>query len=363
MVRVKLEHVTKRFGETVAVDDMNLTIKDRELAVVVGPSGCGKTTTIRLIAGLERVDSGKIYFDDEVINNLPIQKRKIAMVFQDYALYPHMTNYDNMAFGLRNLGYSEQEIKHRIHRAASILGIEHLLKRKPKQLSGGQQQRVALGRAIVREPKVFLWDEPLSNLDAKMRVTMRSELKKLQRRLKTTTIHVTHDQLEAMTMADRVVVMHQGSVRQVGTPDQIYDHPADTFVAGFIGTPPINFIRCSLNEKRGTFVLDAGEFQVELPSKLGKTIVKGATTSEVLIGIRPEDVKISGEKAENPIPARVEVVEPVGSDNFIHFRVGKGIIVAKTSPDVKVGVGSRARIVLDVNKMHVFDGGTEKAIL
>lgn len=361
-MRVKLEHVTKRFGETVAVNDMDLTIKDKELAVFVGPSGCGKTTTIRLIAGLETADSGKIYFDNEVINNLPIRKRRIAMVFQDYALYPHMTNYDNMAFGLRNLGHSEQEIKQRIQKAASMLGIEHLLQRKPKQLSGGQQQRVALGRAIVREPRVFLWDEPLSNLDAKMRVTMRAELKKLQRELKTTTIHVTHDQLEAMTMADRVVVMHQGSVKQIGTPDEIYDHPADTFVAGFVGTPPINFFKCSLDEKGGEILLDAGDFHIKLPSKLAKIVVKHATSSEVVAGIRPEDVKIMNGKGKNLIPTKVEIVEPVGSDNFIHFAIGKGIIVAKTPPDVKMEVGNRVKITFDLNRIHIFDGKTEKAI-
>lgn len=360
MVRVKLEHVTKRFGETVAVNDMNLTIKDKELAVFVGPSGCGKTTTIRLIAGLETVDAGKIYFDNEVINKLPIRKRRIAMVFQDYALYPHMTNYDNIAFGLRNLGHSEQEIKQRIQKAACLLGIEHLLQRKPKQLSGGQQQRVALGRAIVREPQVFLWDEPLSNLDAKMRVTMRAELKKLQRELKITTIHVTHDQLEAMTMADRVVVMHNGSVKQVGTPDEIYGHPTDTFVAGFVGTPPINFLKCSFDERNGK--LDAGSFVIKLPPNLAKIVKKRATSSDVTAGVRPEDVKIGDGKGKNLIPAKVEIVEPVGSDNFIHFAVGKGVIVSKTPPDIKMEVGKRTKITFDLRKIHIFDGKTEKAI-
>jgi len=361
MVSVTLKNVTKKFGTTVAVNNVSLKVKDRELAVFVGPSGCGKTTTLRIVAGLETPDEGDIYFDKKRVNDLSIKERKIAMVFQDYALYPHMTVYDNMAFGLRNLGYEEREIERRIKRAAELLEIGHLLKRKPGQLSGGQQQRVALGRAIVREPNVFLWDEPLSNLDAKMRVIMRAELKKLQRELRTTTIHVTHDQLEAMTMGDRVVVMHGGSVKQIGTPEEIYSRPVDTFVAGFVGTPPINFVRCSVEERKGAVTLNAGDFRLRLPARLGNLVRRNASGPEVILGVRPEDIKIEdgGEK----IQARVELVEPVGADNYVHFAVGRGKLIAKTPASFRPGLGKTVRISFDMGKIHVFDGKTEKAIL
>jgi multiple sugar transport system ATP-binding protein len=361
MVSVRLKNVTKKFGSTVAVNNVSLEVKDRELAVFVGPSGCGKTTTLRMVAGLEIPDEGDIYFDKTRVNDLPIKDRRIAMVFQDYALYPHMTVYDNMAFGLRNLGYEEAEIERRIKKAVELLEIGHLLKRKPGQLSGGQQQRVALGRAIVREPNVFLWDEPLSNLDAKMRVIMRAELKKLQRELKITTIHVTHDQLEAMTMGDRVVVMHAGSVRQIGTPEEIYSRPVDTFVAGFVGTPPINFVRCSVEGSREAVILNAGDFRLRLPARLGRMVSKSATGSEVILGVRPEDVKV-GDGGGQRIRARVELVEPVGADNYVHLVIGRGKLIAKTPASFRPDLGTAVKLSFDMEKIHVFDGKTEKAI-
>ncbi|MEM2878547.1 MAG: sn-glycerol-3-phosphate ABC transporter ATP-binding protein UgpC [Candidatus Hadarchaeales archaeon] len=361
MVKVVLKNITKKFGDTVAVNNVSLEVRDKELAVFVGPSGCGKTTTLRIIAGLETPDSGDIYFGKQRVNDLSIKDRKIAMVFQDYALYPHMTVYDNMAFGLRNMGYKEPEIARRIKKAAELLEIEKLLGRRPAALSGGQRQRVALGRAIVREPSVFLWDEPLSNIDAKMRVVMRAELKNLQRELKTTTIHVTHDQLEAMTMGDKVVVMHAGSVKQVGPPEEIYSHPVDTFVAGFVGTPPINFIKCSVKERAGKIFLDAGEFTVGLDRKQGRLVKSCATGSEVIIGVRPEDVKIDGIRGAG-ISAKVELVELVGADNYVHLKAGKGKIIAKTPPNIRPAVGKAVMVRFDPDKIHVFDGKTEKAI-
>lgn len=362
MVSVKLEHVTKKFGDVVAVDDVSFNVPDRELAVIVGPSGCGKTTVLRLIAGLEKPDSGKIYFGNTCVNDVSIRDRRIAMVFQDYALYPHMSVYDNMAFGLRNLGYSREEIDKRVKKAAELLDIKHLLERKPGQLSGGQRQRVALGRAIVREPSVFLWDEPLSNLDAKMRVLMRAELRKLQKELKTTTIHVTHDQLEAMTMADRVIVMRAGRVEQVGTPSEVYDFPANTFVAGFIGTPPINFFRASVVRKRRAVALDAGEFSLNVPPDVAKIVGKAGCT-EVIVGVRPEDVLLAKSKDSNVVEMRVELVEPIGSEDLIYLSRGDLRFVAKGPAKVDLKMGDKALVTFNIKRIHIFDAKTEKAIV
>jgi len=362
MVSVRLEHVIKKFGEVTAVSDVSFHIPDQELAVIVGPSGCGKTTVLRLIAGLEKPDSGKIYFGKTCVNNVPIRERGIAMVFQDYALYPHMSVYDNMAFGLRNLGYSVKEIDHRVKKAAQLLEIQQLLDRKPGQLSGGQRQRVALGRAIVREPKVFLWDEPLSNLDAKMRVTMRAELRKLQKELKITTIHVTHDQLEAMTMADRVIIMRAGKVEQVGKPEEVYDFPANTFVAGFIGTPPINLFRASVVGRKGSLVLDAGEFSITLPAEIAR-VVRKAGCSEVIVGVRPEDVLLTEGRQKNALEMRIDLVEPVGSEDFLYMSTGAIRFVAKVPPKAGLAAGKKVFVTFRMERVHIFDGKTERAIV
>ncbi|MBW2000272.1 MAG: sn-glycerol-3-phosphate ABC transporter ATP-binding protein UgpC, partial [Deltaproteobacteria bacterium] len=289
MANVLLKNLTKRFEDVIAVNKVNLEIRDREFIVLVGPSGCGKTTTLRMIAGLEDITEGEIYIGDRLINNLPPKDRNIAMVFQSYALYPHMNVFDNMAFGLKMRKMPRGEIEIRVKKAAEILGIESLLERKPKQLSGGQRQRVAVGRAIVRDPQVFLFDEPLSNLDAKLRVQMRTELKKLHERLQATVVYVTHDQVEAMTMGDRIVVMKDGVVQQVGTPLELYNRPSNLFVAGFIGSPSMNFIPCRLVEEDGRLYLDTGDFKVVLPDFAVPKLAQ-VKERDLVFGIRPEDI-------------------------------------------------------------------------
>jgi multiple sugar transport system ATP-binding protein len=363
MVSLTLEHVTKRFGKVVAVDDVNLKIKDKELLVLVGPSGCGKSTAIRLIAGLETPDEGNIYFDEQLVNDLPPKERGAAMVFQEYALYPHMTVFDNMAFGLRNFGYPEKEVRKKVKEAAELLGIESMLGRKPAQLSGGQRQRVALGRAIVRDPKVYLWDEPLSNLDAKLRVEMRSELRKLQRKLKVTTIHVTHDQVEAMTMADRVAVMKDGMIKQFGTPHEIYAHPTDEFVGSFVGSPSMNFFECSLEEKNGEPVLDAGDFLFHVPREFKGTLLKNATSTEVKLGVRPEDIRLTEDKDPNLISAKVDLVEPIGSYVLVYLMLGRNSAIMRADPRFGAKVGEEIKIIFAPSKIHIFDKATTKAII
>jgi multiple sugar transport system ATP-binding protein len=358
LASVTLEKVTKRFGQVTAVDCVSLRINDGELVVLVGPSGCGKTTLIRMIAGLETPDEGKIYLDDVVVNDMPPKDRNVAMVFQDYALYPHMTVFENMAFALRNFGYSEAEIRKRIKEAARLLGIENLLDRKPAQLSGGQRQRVALGRAIVREPKVFLWDEPLSNVDAKLRVGMRAELRKLQKRLKVTTIHVTHDQVEAMTMADRVAVMKDGKVRHFGTPEEVYAKPADEFVAGFIGSPPMNFFDCTLVKKGRKLVLDAGDFKLVIPREIAKLLPAGVT--DLRLGIRPEHMRLTD---GGGIRAKVDVMEPLGSELIVHLLIGKTPAVVSVDPSVSLRTGQAVGLEFPTDKIHIFDRKTGKAII
>ncbi|MBI4868372.1 MAG: sn-glycerol-3-phosphate ABC transporter ATP-binding protein UgpC [Candidatus Wallbacteria bacterium] len=362
MAQVVLKDVTKRYpgNPEDTVKPTSLTIHDKEFLILVGPSGCGKSTTLRMIAGLEDVTSGQILIGDRVVNDLPPKDRDIAMVFQNYALYPHMNVYDNLSFGLKLRGVSKDEIRKKVNEVADVLGLEQLLERKPKALSGGQRQRVALGRAIVRHPQVFLMDEPLSNLDAKLRVQMRAELNKLHKRLQTTVIYVTHDQTEAMTMGSRIVVFNGGYVQQVDAPQTIYDSPANKFVAGFIGSPSMNFVGCRL--ERGHLV--ANGVKVGLPQDKLKGLMS-FEGSDVDLGIRPEDVLAPEAPAAAAIQnaavdTTVEVIEPMGAENYLHLRVGDGTLIARMPPTVKASYGQTLRIVLNTQKMHVFarDGKT-----
>src|SRR6266567_1971976 len=352
MALVAYEHVTKRFpGGTVAVDDLNLDIKDTEFMVVVGPSGCGKSTALRMLAGLEELSEGSIRIGDQVVNDMPPRDRDIAMVFQSYALYPHMTVFDNLAFGLRMRGTSKPEIDRRVKQAADILELRPLLKRKPRQLSGGQRQRVALGRAIVREPQAFLLDEPLSNLDAKLRVQTRIELQKQHRALHATFIYVTHDQVEAMTMGDRIAVMKDGILQQVAPPREIYDQPANMYVAGFIGSPTMNFIPVTVQGKTAK----ASGFDIELPTAPG--VEKG------VLGIRPEALTEHPTDGHSGMDLKVEVSEVLGADQFLYGVVGADTITARVDPNLKVSPGDRVRLGIDMRRLHLFDGPTGTAIL
>jgi multiple sugar transport system ATP-binding protein len=366
MAKVVLEHIVKQFGNVVAVNNVTLDIPDKQFTVLVGPSGCGKTTALRLIAGLEEATAGNIYIGDRIVNDVAPKDRDIAMVFQNYALYPHMSVYDNMAFGLRLRKYPRPEIDRRVKEAAEMLGIQELLNRKPKQLSGGQRQRVALGRAIVREPQVFLMDEPLSNLDAKLRVQTRAEIKKLHARLRTTTIYVTHDQVEAMTMGDVIVVMKDGLVQQVDNPLNLYDQPANLFVAGFIGSPAMNFIEAKLGSQDGKMLVDGGVFRAEVPPEHAAKLAPWAGRP-IIFGIRPEDIHdrafhtISDSAAV--IRANVDVHEPLGSDVILYLTVGDHDIVARVDARTKARMGQTAEVILDMRKMHVFNADTHEAIL
>jgi len=368
LAKVVLENVSKHFGDVVAVNNVSLEIKDEEFVVLVGPSGCGKSTLLRMIAGLEEVTSGKIYIGDRLVNDVPPKDRDIAMVFQNYALYPHMNVYDNMAFGLKLRKVPKAEIDRRVREAAAILGIEDLLFRKPRQLSGGQRQRVAVGRAIVREPKAFLMDEPLSNLDAKLRVQMRAELSQLHNRLRTTTIYVTHDQVEAMTMGDRIVVLKDGVVQQVGAPLEIYENPDNLFVAGFIGSPSMNFMKGVLKREDDRYVVDCGAFRVTVPeSKLQQRPgIKAHVDKPVIFGIRPEDVAdaqlVPEEQRKEPVVATVIVTEPMGSEVYVHFQAGEHRFIGRLAPHTHARPGMQYAVVFNMNKMHLFDPVTEKAI-
>ncbi len=365
MAKVKLEHVWKRFGKTVAVKDFNLETEDGEFVVFVGPSGCGKTTTLRMIAGLEEVSEGRIYIGDRLVNDVPPKDRDIAMVFQNYALYPHMNVYENMAFGLRLRRYPKEEIDRRVKEAARILKIEHLLQRKPRELSGGQRQRVAMGRAIVREPKVFLMDEPLSNLDAKLRVEMRAEIAKLQRRLGVTTIYVTHDQVEAMTLGHRIVVMRDGEIQQVDTPLNLYDFPANRFVAGFIGSPSMNFLKAGVEAQGEALYLRFQGFRIRANPVLAQAL-RPYAGKEVWLGVRPEHMGLRGHtpipEGENLIRAEVEVVEPLGAETEIHVSLEGTLLVAKVDGHAPVRPGDRVELLLDLGRLHAFDPETERAI-
>jgi multiple sugar transport system ATP-binding protein len=363
MARVVIRNLNKMYNEVHAVKDVNLEIRDREFVVLVGPSGCGKTTTLRMVAGLESITSGEILIGDTVVNELPPMDRDIAMVFQNYALYPHMSVYDNMAFGLKMRRFARAEIGQRVREAADILGIQNLLQRKPRQLSGGQRQRVALGRAIVRHPQVFLFDEPLSNLDAKLRVQMRVELKKIHDRLGTTAVYVTHDQVEAMTLGDRVVVMKDGVVQQAGEPLDLYNAPANRFVAGFLGSPAMNFATVGLAEEGGALYAVGDGMRLKLPAA-DATRLRPYIGRQVTLGIRPEDLRVSSGDVGNGLSfgAVVEVIERLGSEILLDVKVGSGSMVAAVDPTVQTKVREQLCLVPNAERLHFFDGGSEAAI-
>ncbi|MBI3110260.1 MAG: sn-glycerol-3-phosphate ABC transporter ATP-binding protein UgpC [Ignavibacteriales bacterium] len=364
MATVRLEHVEKVYeGGHIGVHDMTLDIMDHELIVLVGPSGCGKSTTLRMIAGLEEASSGSIMIDGRVVNDVPPKDRDIAMVFQNYALYPHLTVYENMAFGLRLRKLPKPEIDRMVKTTAEMLGIESLLDRKPKALSGGQRQRVALGRAIVRKPNVFLFDEPLSNLDTQLRVLMRTEISKLHQRLTTTMIYVTHDQTEAMTMGDRIVVMKDGYVLQVDTPLELYHHPRNKFVAGFIGSPAMNFLEGTFHKSGGLEFRDGGGIVLGVPAKHARRLVPHRA-KDVILGIRPEDISIGTSRGKAKVRATVEVVEPMGNELYLYFTTReKGAQhVARVDASAKVRVGMVVDLVFDMTKAHFFDRTTEQAL-
>ena len=369
MASLSLRHIYKKYpGGVTAVSDFNLEIKDKEFIVLVGPSGCGKSTTLRMIAGLEEISEGELFIGDRLVNDVAPKDRKIAMVFQNYALYPHMTVAENMAFGLKLNKTPKEEIKRRVEEAARILDITHLLDRKPKALSGGQKQRVALGRAIVRNPMVFLLDEPLSNLDAKLRATMRTELTKLHKRVETTFIYVTHDQVEAMTMASRIVVMKDGLIQQVDTPQHLYDFPVNMFVAGFIGTPQMNFINGTL-EKRGDDVyFNFEENSIKVPAdKANAPELQEYIGQEVVVGIRPESIHDQPSQIaaleDSTVETFVEVTELMGAEIYLYLIIGETKLTARVSARSTSRAGDTIKIALDTARMHIFDKDTEKCIV
>jgi multiple sugar transport system ATP-binding protein len=366
MAQVILQNLIKRFSEEViAVNNVNLEIEDKEFVVLVGPSGCGKTTTLRMVAGLEDISAGEIYIGERLVNDVPPKDRNIAMVFQNYALYPHMTVYKNMAFALKLRRTPKDEIDRRVKAAADILGIRELLDRKPKQLSGGQRQRVAVGRAIVRQPEVFLFDEPLSNLDAKLRVNMRSELIKLHERLDATMIYVTHDQVEAMTMGDRIVVMRNGFIQQVGPPMEVYNRPLNQFVAGFIGSPPMNFLDGRLVEDKGELQVDLNGLRLPLPPDKAK-MAEAYVNKSVVFGIRPEDILPSPEtngKLLVPLQANVEVLEPLGAEIVLELAAKGYSFIARVDPQLRVKMHDQIQVYFHMSRSHLFDKQTEQAIV
>ncbi|GHV38326.1 ABC transporter ATP-binding protein [Clostridia bacterium] len=368
MASLELKNIVKKYSNGfVAVQDFNLSIADKEFIIFVGPSGCGKSTTLRMIAGLEEISEGELYIGDKLMNDVAPKDRDIAMVFQNYALYPHMSVYDNMAFGLKLRKMPKDEINKRVHEAAKILDIEHLLDRKPKALSGGQRQRVAMGRAIVREPRVFLMDEPLSNLDAKLRVQMRTEISKLHQKLGTTFVYVTHDQTEALTLGTRIVVLKDGFIQQVDTPQNLYSKPNNLFVAGFIGSPAMNFIN-AIAEKNGNKVtLAFGDYKLELNEKKAKALVDGGYIGkEVVFGIRPEDVHdeelFISSSPGTTLDAYVEVTEMLGAETFLYLVIAGSPITARVDPRSTAKSGDTIRVAVDANQIHVFDKNTELVI-
>lgn len=365
MASVTFDHVTKKFGDVTAVNDLNIHIEDKEFLVLVGPSGCGKSTALRCLAGLEDVTEGKILIGDQVVNDIPPKDRDIAMVFQSYALYPHMTVFDNMAFALKLRKTPKEEIKRRVQQAAELLGIQDLLNRRPRQLSGGQRQRVAVGRAIVREPKVFLFDEPLSNLDAKLRVETRANISKLHLQLQTTFIYVTHDQVEAMTMASRIAVINQGVLQQIDTPQALYDKPDNLFVAGFIGSPAMNFFPAHIRKDTGKLFVDGGTFSVEIPADRTNVYVP-YVDKPVILGIRPEDIfnpefTPPGIVAQ-PVEAVVDVTELMGNEIFVYLKNGEHSFIARVDPRSRYTIGERTQVIFNMANMHIFDTQTEKAV-
>ena len=364
MAEIRLVGVTKKFGENIAVDHIDLTARDKEFVVLVGPSGCGKTTTLRMIAGLEEVTEGEIYIGEHQVNNVPPKDRDIAMVFQNYALYPHMSVYKNLAFGLKQRKLPKSDINVRVNDVAKMLGIGNFLKRKPKELSGGQRQRVAMGRAIVRNPLVFLFDEPLSNLDAKLRVQMRGELCKLHQQLETTIIYVTHDQIEAMTLADRIVIMNEGAIMQIGRPMEVYEKPINLFVAGFIGSPAMNFLKVNLIDQEGALAVAGENIVLKVPDHLEKrfSIAKGRNLT---FGIRPEHIYDQTLKGSFPggetLKAIIEVVEPIGSEVILLAKCGSAEVTARVDPATQVKPQMPVELIFDMNRMHLFDEDTKKA--
>jgi multiple sugar transport system ATP-binding protein len=360
MARVVLDNVTKRYGDVTALDRITLEVADKEFLVLVGPSGCGKSTALRIIAGLEEITEGDVFIGEKRANGVAPKDRNISMVFQNYALYPNMNVYNNMAYGLRLRKYPKKEVKERVLTAAGLLGIERLLHRKPAQLSGGERQRVAVGRAIVRDPQVFLFDEPLSNLDAKLRVHMRKEIKKLSRRIKTTMIYVTHDQVEAMTMGDRIVVMKDGVIQQVGTPLEVYHSPSNLFVAGFIGSPPMNFIPCILERLESRIFARTDGFRLPIPDS--KSSLVTGDVIEAVLGIRPEDIHCTGAAFQGEEPKKyerirlsIDFIEPLGADILLNARSGNDTVVLRSSNALEVSHDGELDAVIDIEKIYLFD--------
>ncbi|MDD4527425.1 MAG: ABC transporter ATP-binding protein [Candidatus Margulisbacteria bacterium] len=364
---VRLENVYKNFGKVEVVVDVSMEIKPGEFMVLVGPSGCGKTTTLRMIAGLEEVTSGKIYIDNNDVTFIPPKDRDIAMVFQNYALYPHMTVRENLGFALKMRKNPKNIIDERVAEAAEILGLKKLLDRKPKELSGGQRQRVALGRAIVRQPKVFLMDEPLSNLDAKLRVQMRGVLKKLHERLKTTIVYVTHDQVEAMTLGSRICIMNDGVIQQLEEPMKVYSHPSNIYVAGFIGSPSMNFFDGVVKKKGADYTFLANGFELQLPKTLEK-LLKGVVGIDVVLGVRPEDI-VDYEKAvrknyaKEKVYGNIEFAELLGAQTFVHVKIGDKMVMCEVDPSFVVALGAEIELGFNLKNMYLFDKATNKAII
>jgi multiple sugar transport system ATP-binding protein len=368
MASLSLRNISKVYPNGfVAVKDFNLEIADKEFIIFVGPSGCGKSTTLRMIAGLEEISSGELYIGDKLVNDVEPKDRDIAMVFQNYALYPHMSVYDNMAFGLKLRKTPKDQISKLVHEAARILDLEHLLDRKPKALSGGQRQRVAMGRAIVREPKVFLMDEPLSNLDAKLRVQMRVEISRLHKRLESTIIYVTHDQTEAMTLGTRIVVMKDGLIQQCDSPINLYNYPTNLFVAGFMGSPAMNFIDAEVTEEEGSVKLVFGQEKITVPEAKAKLLVDGGYVGKkVVMGIRPEDIHddeiMISSQPEAVIETQIKLYELLGAEVFLYFDIAGTDCTARVNPRTTARIGDTVKFAFDLNKLHVFDKETEKVI-
>ena len=365
MASVTYDHITKRFGDVIAVNDLSIQIQDKEFLVLVGPSGCGKSTALRCLAGLEEISEGQILIGDQVVNDVAPKDRDIAMVFQSYALYPHMSVFDNMAFGLKLRKTPRDEIKKRVDEAAKILSIEHLLERKPRQLSGGQRQRVAVGRAIVRHPKVFLFDEPLSNLDAKLRVETRASISRLHQQLGTTFIYVTHDQMEAMTMATRIAVLKDGLLQQIDTPQHLYDNPDNIFVAGFIGSPAMNFFNVTLRSKDGHLSVEGESFNILIPDSR-KAPFMSYVGKPIVFGIRPDDIHDPsfappGIESQE-VDGTVDVTELMGNEVFVYIQTGGQSFVARVDPRTHFKMGQKIKLAFNMKNMHLFDKESEKAI-
>ena len=369
MAEVLIQKMSKYFGAVTAVEDLTIEVQDGEFLVLLGPSGCGKTTTLEIVAGLQKQSAGHIYIGGRQVDKVPPKDRDVAMVFQSYALYPHMTVFDNMAFPLKLRRRPRDEIVQTVEEAAQMLGLSELLGRKPKELSGGQMQRAALGRAIVRQPEVFLMDEPLSNLDAKLRVQTRGELKRLQRELGTTTLYVTHDQVEAMTMGDRVAVLHVGRLQQLASPEEIYAQPANTFVAGFIGSPPMNFLPCHYQEEDGRPLLDLGEFSFELPAELAGRLREKPVPDQLILGLRPKHVLVHRESLAGAVAAEVQLLQPLGSEVIATLRVGEKTFTAEAfsgwlvDEGFRVAAGGKVWVTFEQGKVHLFDAQSEEAIV